>query len=291
MNPIKLKPSKSFAFHFRGKLRTFLGPQVMGVLNATPDSFYAGSRMNGVNEALIQAERMVNEGAVILDIGAYSSRPGASDITVKEELKRLLPIVEKISDQFPDVPVSVDTFRSEVARASLEAGASIVNDISAGDDDEDMMKLVAEKNVPYILMHKKGVPATMQDHPQYDDVTQEVFDYLKNKIDQCRDRGITNLFIDPGFGFGKTNVHNFTLLNDLGRFSELEVPLLIGVSRKSMIYKTLGITSQEALNGTTVLNTIALMKGANVLRVHDVKEAVEAVRLFNETWGVGLENV
>lgn len=267
---------------FRGKLRAFDGPQVMGILNVTPDSFYSDSRVKGQEEALFRAENMINEGAVILDIGAYSSRPGATDISVEEELSRLIPIVEKISKRFPEVPISVDTFRSRVARESISAGATLINDISAGDDDQAMMQLVAEHQLPYIIMHKKGTPANMQENPTYENVTSEVYAYLENKIRQCKSLGIEDIIIDPGFGFGKTSVHNFQLLHELNRFTALNTPLLVGVSRKGMIWKTLGISPAEALNGTTVLHTIALMKGANLLRVHDVKEAVEVVKLINE---------
>lgn len=251
----------------------------MGILNATPDSFHAASRVANEDEALKQAEKHLKEGAHLLDLGAYSSRPGATDIPEDEERRRLLPLVEKISQAFPDIPLSVDTFRSKLAREAVEAGAGLVNDISAGDEDPAMLSTIASLQVPLIIMHKKGKPATMQLNPEYQDVVGEVYDYLLAKVALCRNMGIKDLIIDPGFGFGKTNEHNFALLNKFDLFKQLNIPVLAGISRKGIVWKTLGLSSSEALNGSTVLHTVALLKGAKILRVHDVKEAVEAIRL------------
>ncbi len=281
MNPELLKEQeKMHLIQVRGKLLSLKEPVVMGILNATPDSFHAASRVANEDEALKQAEKHIKEGAHLLDLGAYSTRPGASDIPEDEERRRLLPLVEKISRSFPDIPLSVDTFRSNLAREAIAAGAGIINDISAGDDDPAMLSMIASLQVPLILMHKKGKPATMQVNPEYKDVAGEVYDYLAAKIALCRGLGIKDLIIDPGFGFGKTNEHNFALLHKLDLFKQLNIPLLAGISRKGMVWKTLGLSSSEALNGSTVLHTVALLKGAKILRVHDVKEAVEAVRLL-----------
>lgn len=281
MNPELLKEQeKMHLIQVRGKLLSLKEPVVMGILNATPDSFHAASRVANEDEALKQAEKHIKEGAHILDLGAYSSRPGASDIPEDEERRRLLPLVEKISRAFPDIPLSVDTFRSNLAREAIAAGAGIINDISAGDEDPAMLSTIVSLQVPLILMHKKGKPATMQVNPEYKDVVGEVYDYLAAKIALCRNMGIKDIIIDPGFGFGKTNEHNFRLLDQLDLFKNLDAPLLAGISRKGMVWKTLGLSTAEALNGSTVLHTVALLKGAKILRVHDVKEAVEAVRLL-----------
>ncbi|MHB1277269.1 MAG: dihydropteroate synthase [Bacteroidia bacterium] len=281
MNPELLKEQeKMHLIQVRGKLLSLKEPVVMGILNATPDSFHAASRVANEDEALKQAEKHLKEGAHLLDLGAYSSRPGASEISEDEERRRLLPLVEKISRAFPDVPLSVDTFRSKLAREAIQAGAGMINDISAGDEDPAMLSVIASLRVPLVIMHKKGQPATMQVNPEYKDVVGEVYDYLANKIAVCRNLGIKDIIIDPGFGFGKTNDHNFRLLDQLELFKLLDAPLLAGISRKGMVWKTLGLSSSEALNGSTVLHTVALLKGAKILRVHDVKEAVEAVRLL-----------
>jgi dihydropteroate synthase len=263
-----------------GKLIDLSTPKVMGIINLTPDSFYAGSRKQGIDEALSQAEKMLNDGATFLDIGAYSSRPGADDISVQEETDRLLPVVEAIVAAFPDAILSIDTFRSQVAETAVKAGAHIINDISGGQLDEQMFATVGRLQVPYILMHMKGTPQNMNQLAQYENVFDEVLDYFAARYHQLKQLGVNDVIIDPGFGFAKKTEHSYALLNRLQDFNVLQLPILAGVSRKNMIYKTLGVTANEALNGTTVLNTIALMKGAGILRVHDVKEAVEAVTLF-----------
>jgi len=263
-----------------GKLFDLSTPKVMGIINLTPDSFFEGSRKTAVEDALQQAAKMLNEGAAFLDLGAYSSRPGADDISVQEEMDRLLPVVEAISKNFPEAILSIDTFRAKVAEAAINAGAHIINDISGGQLDVQMFATVAKLKVPYILMHMKGNPKTMTHLAVYDDVFNEVLDYFSTRIYQLKQLGVNDIIIDPGFGFAKKPEHGFALLKRLNEFKQLGLPILAGVSRKKMIYGTLGITADEALNGTTVLNTIAMTKGASVLRVHDVKEAVQAVKLF-----------
>jgi len=263
-----------------GKLIDLSRPKVMGIINLTPDSFFAGSRKPQVAEAVQQAEKMLNEGATFLDLGAYSSRPGADDISLQEETDRLLPAVEAIAAQFPYAVLSVDTFRSPVAKAAIKAGAHIVNDISGGQLDADMFTTVAQLQVPYILMHMKGNPKTMNALAGYEDVFSEVYDYFAERYHQLKQLGVKDVIIDPGFGFAKKPEHGYALMNRLQEFNQLQLPILAGVSRKKMIYSLLGGTAADALNGTTVLNTIALTKGANILRVHDVKEAMEAVRIW-----------
>jgi dihydropteroate synthase len=263
-----------------GKLIDLSRPKVMGIINLTPDSFFAGSRKPLIAEAVQQAEKMLNEGATFLDLGAYSSRPGADDISVQEETDRLLPAVEAIAAQFPYAVLSVDTFRSSVAKAAIKAGAHIVNDISGGQLDADMFTTVAQLQVPYILMHMKGNPKTMNALASYEDVFGEVYDYFAERYHQLKQLGVKDVIIDPGFGFAKKPEHGYALMNRLQEFNQLQLPLLAGVSRKKMIYSLLGGTAADALNGTTVLNTIALTKGANILRVHDVKEAMEAARIW-----------
>ncbi|MEP6614640.1 MAG: dihydropteroate synthase, partial [Mucilaginibacter sp.] len=255
-------------------------PKVMGIINLTPDSFYAGSRKQGIEAALQHAEKMLSDGADFLDLGAYSSRPGADDISAQEETDRLLPVVEVIVKNFPDAILSIDTFRSRVAEVAINAGAHIINDISGGQLDEDMFTTVARLQVPYILMHMKGNPKTMNQLAVYDDVFTEVYDYFADKHYRLKQLGVHDVVIDPGFGFAKKPEHGYALMNRLQDFSMLGLPILAGVSRKKMIYGLLGVTAAEALNGTTALNTIALTKGANILRVHDVKEAVEAVKIW-----------
>ncbi len=263
----------------RGNLIDLTLPKVMGILNITPNSFYDGGKYTNEKQCLAQVEKMLFEGATFIDIGAYSSKPSAEFVSETEEIARLVPAVQLILKHFPEALISVDTFRANVAKAALDAGASIVNDIAAGSLDEQMMQTVAEFQVPYIMMHMKGNPQTMQSLAQYDNVTKEVLFYFSEKIAQARSFGINDLIIDPGFGFAKTIEQNFELLSHLELFERLQLPILVGVSRKSMIYKTLGTTAELALNGTTVLNTIALQKGSNILRVHDVKEAIECVKL------------
>ena len=263
----------------RGTLIDLSSPKVMGILNVTPNSFYDGGKYADEKTMLSQVEKMLTEGATFIDIGAYSSKPNAEFVTEQEETQRLLPIIKSVLQHFPETLISVDTFRANVAKAAIETGACIINDIAAGGLDENMMKTVAELQVPYIMMHMKGNPQTMQSLAQYDNVTKEVLFYFSEKVAQARRLGINDLIIDPGFGFAKTLEQNFEIMNNLELFQLLELPLLVGISRKSMIYKTLNTSAAFALNGTSVLNTIALQKGSTILRVHDVKEAVECVNL------------
>jgi len=251
----------------------------MGILNITPDSFYSGSRNRADDSLLKNAELMLKEGATFIDLGGYSTRPGAEDISPAEELERVLPAVELLLKNFPEILISVDTFRSEVGEACIEIGAAMVNDISAGHLDENMLKVIAKYQVPYIMMHMRGTPQTMKDLNEYDDMLQEIIFYFSERINAARSLGINDIIIDPGFGFSKNIAQNFELLSKLGSFEILSRPLLAGLSRKSTIYKSLECKPEDALNGTTVLNTVALIKGASILRVHDVKEAMEAVKL------------
>lgn len=256
-------------------------PKVMGILNITPDSFYKGSRYNTDEEILRAATKMLEEGADILDVGGYSSRPGAQDISKKEEAGRVLKAIKIINRELPEAIISVDTFNAEIAReAVLECGAHIINDISGGDLDEEMFSVIEKLNVPYIMMHMKGDSRSMQNNPVYDDVVADILKWFGERIYRLQSVGVKDIIIDPGFGFGKTIDHNFDLLRRLGDFSIAGLPLMVGLSRKSMIWKTLDITADEALNGTSVLNAIALTNGADILRVHDVKEAVETIRLI-----------
>lgn len=272
------------SIHIKGTELDLIRPVVMGILNVTPDSFSDGGKYVALNAALDQAHQMINDGAGIIDVGGYSSKPGAADVSEQEELDRVIPIIQKLTNTV-GIPISIDTFRSTVAIAAVQAGACIVNDISAGDDDEDMIPSVAALGVPYIMMHKQGKSKTMQNNPKYVDVVQDVFVYLLAKKEACRTAGINDLIIDPGFGFGKTVEHNYALLKQLMVFDSLELPLLVGLSRKSMIYNFLGIDAHNALNGTSFLHSFALQNGANLLRVHDVKEAVECVKLFKKMRG------
>lgn len=263
-----------------GSLLDLSVPCVMGILNITPDSFYAGSRMQTEAEIARRTERILVEGAGIIDVGAYSSRPNADNVSPQEEMERLRMGLSVLRRICPDAVVSVDTFRADVARMCVEEfGVAIINDIAAGEMDTDMFRTVAELNVPYIMMHMQGTPQNMQKNPHYGNLLKEVFLYFARKVQQLRDLGVKDIILDPGFGFGKTVEHNYELLSHLEEFRVFELPLLVGVSRKSMIYRLLGTTPQEALNGTTVLDTICLMKGADILRVHDVKEAVETVKI------------
>lgn len=256
-------------------------PVIMGILNITPDSFYDGGRYVGEDEYLLKAKQLVTEGVDIIDIGAQSTKPGAIVITAQEEAARLIPVILAIRGLYPEVIISVDTFRASVAQKAIEAGADMINDISGGTMDEQMFTIVAKLQVPYILMHIQGTPPTMQKNPHYKNVTEEVMSFFKTKITELTALGVTKIIIDPGFGFGKTVEHNYQLLKDLEMFNTFNVPVLVGASRKSMIYKPLHLSPDEALNGTTVINTIALMKGAKIVRVHDVKEAKEAVTLVS----------
>ncbi len=269
-----------FTLNCKGRLLVVEKPLVMGIINATPDSFYQESRFTGKDRILEQAEKMLKEGADILDIGGQSTRPGSDFISTDEELKRVIPAIEAIMNKNPLSFISIDTFNSIVVAEAVAAGACIVNDISGGAMDTEMIRTVSALRVPYVLMHMKGIPKTMQQNPFYENVTREVLDFFISKVNVLKNSGITDIIIDPGFGFGKTIEHNFELLKNLSVFKIIEKPILLGVSRKSTIYKTLGITAEDALNGTTVLNTVGLLNGASILRVHDVKEAREAVSLF-----------
>ena len=273
-------PANDDLQHFRVKDRLVpvRFPLVMGILNATPDSFHAASRVN-VDGALRQAESMLEAGAGLLDIGGASSRPGADEVPVDEELRRVLPVVEAVHVRFPEAWLSVDTWRAPVAKAAVEAGAGLVNDIGAGLLDPAMLPMVARLGVPYVAMQMQGTPATMQQDPRYDDVVTEVVHFLSGRLRAAHDAGIADVLLDPGFGFGKTTAHNYALLRALPRLKLLGAPLLVGLSRKRMINQVLGTDPSEALNGTTVLNTLTLEHGADILRVHDVREAVEAVKL------------
>jgi dihydropteroate synthase len=275
-----------FTLNCKGRLLVGDKPLVMGIINATPDSFYGGSRFTGADAILKQAEQMLNDGAAILDVGGQSTRPGSKQLSAEEELQRILEPVQSLHAHFPEAVISVDTFYSIVARNAVEAGASIVNDVSAGNIDKEMIPTVAALGVPYVLMHMKGTPQTMQQDPDYENVTREILDFFAAKLVELQNSGITDVIIDPGFGFGKTIAHNFELLRSLSVFSIVQRPLMLGVSRKSTIFKTLGVAIEDALNGTTVLNTIALLHGAAILRVHDVKEATEAVKLVEAYKGI-----
>lgn len=269
--------------NIRGRLFDLSKPRVMGILNVTPDSFYDGGVHNEINKIEDHVNKMVNDGMDILDIGGYSSKPGAKNISVDEELSRVIPILKHIRKIFPELVISIDTFRSKIASASLNEGADIINDISGGTLDKNMMSIVAKNNCPYILMHMQGNPQNMQNDPSYENVTLEIIQYLAQRIKIAHDNNIVDIIVDPGFGFGKTLEHNFEILNNLEKFNVLDTPILAGFSRKSMIYKTLKTSSEKALNGTSSLNTIALTKGAKILRVHDVKEAKECIILHEKT--------
>lgn len=272
-----------FTLNCKGRLLVVDKPLVMGIINATPDSFFGGNRSTEVDEIVAKAAKMLSDGADLIDIGGQSTRPGSDLISPDEEIKRVVPAVKAIIQKFPDTLISIDTFYSNVAIAAVNSGAAIVNDISAGSMDKKMIETVARLKVPYILMHMKGTPQIMQQNAVYENVNREVLDFFIAKTNELRKAGVLDMIIDPGFGFGKTIEHNFELLKNLSVFKILDKPILVGISRKSTIYKTLGVTADEALNGTSVLNTIALMNGASVLRVHDVKEAKEAVTLFLAT--------
>ena len=268
-----------YTLNCKGRLLVLDKPVAMGILNITPDSFYSGSRIKQ-DEVLQKAGEMINEGATILDIGGQSTRPGSTRISANEELERVIPAIESIRKEFPSVFLSIDTYHAVVAKETVAAGIDIVNDISAGDLDDAMLSTVAVLKVPYIAMHMKGNPDNMQQNPVYENITREVVDYFIHKTTACKAAGIVDLILDPGFGFGKTITHNFQLLRNMEALQIFHVPILAGLSRKSTVWKTLQITPEEALNGTAVLNTIALTKGASILRVHDVKEAKEAITLF-----------
>lgn len=265
-----------------GRLLSLEKACVMGILNVTPDSFFDGGNYLSLTAQLTQAEQMIREGATIIDVGGMSSRPGAAILDETEERQRVIPVIEAISTRFPEVILSVDTVRAGIARAAIESGAHIVNDISAGRIDPDMYRTVASLGVPYILMHMQGTPGDMQKNPQYENVSLEILDFFIREVGILRDWGVKDILLDPGFGFGKTVDQNYRLLSEMHVFHMLEIPLLAGISRKSMINRVLGIPAAEALNGTTALHMIALQQGARILRVHDVREAVECIRLWDK---------
>ena len=267
----------------KGQLIDLSTPKIMGILNVTPNSFFDGGRYKSDSDILLKVEKMLNDGATFIDIGAYSSKPKAEFVSVEEELQRIVPIVQLILENFPGTLISIDTFRSEVAKVCIENGAAIINDISAGNLDDKMLETIAKCNVPYIMMHMRGTPETMQTMTHYENIIKEMLFYFSEKVAQARSFGINDIVIDPGFGFAKTLEQNYEVLQKLELFNMLELPILVGFSRKSMVYKSLNSNAEEALNGTTVLNTIALAKGAKILRVHDVKEAMECVTLYNKT--------
>ena len=264
----------------KGKLIDLSTPKVMGILNITPNSFYDGGKFTDQESIINQVDKMISDGATFIDIGAYSSKPNAEFVSEKEEIDRLLPVLNFILNKYPETIISIDTFRSEVAKVAIENGAAIINDISAGNLDNKMIEIIAKYNVPYIMMHMRGNPQTMQSLTNYENIVKEILFYFSEKIALTNSFGINDLIVDPGFGFAKTLEQNFEVLSKLELFQMLELPILAGISRKSMIYKTLETTAVNALNGTSILNTIALSKGAKILRVHDVKEAVECVKLF-----------
>lgn len=266
----------------KGQLIDLTSPKVMGILNVTPNSFYDGGLYKSSSEMLTKVGKMLSDGATFIDVGAYSSKPSAEYVTEQEELQRIIPIINLILEYYPDTFISVDTFRSQVAKVCIENGAAMINDISAGNLDDKMLETIAKYNVPYIMMHMRGTPETMQKMTSYEAIVKEILFYFSEKVALARSFGINDLIVDPGFGFAKTLDQNYEVLQKLELFKILELPLLAGFSRKSMIYKTLQSSANDALNGTTVLNTVALTKGAKILRVHDVKEAVECVTLFNK---------
>jgi dihydropteroate synthase len=266
----------------KGQLIDLTSPKVMGILNVTPNSFYDGGLYKSSSEMLTKVGKMLSDGATFIDVGAYSSKPSAEYVTEEEELQRIIPIINLILEYYPDTFISVDTFRSQVAKVCIENGAAMINDISAGNLDDKMLETIAKYNVPYIMMHMRGTPETMQKMTSYEAIVKEILFYFSEKVALARSFGINDLIVDPGFGFAKTLDQNYEVLQKLELFKILELPLLAGFSRKSMIYKTLQSSANDALNGTTVLNTVALTKGAKILRVHDVKEAVECVTLFNK---------
>jgi dihydropteroate synthase len=276
------KNNKNLSLNCKGQLIDLSTPKVMGILNITPDSFYDGGQFKDSKSILVQTEKLISEGATFVDIGAYSSRPGADFVSENEELHRIIPVAELILKHFPKTLISIDSFRANVIRECVNAGAVISNDISAGHLDHQMMKTIGELGIPYIMMHMKGTPQTMQNLTDYDHLVTEIFNYFSERINLAKQHDIIDIVIDPGFGFAKTVSQNYELLGKLEFFQNLNCPMLCGVSRKSMIYKTLNCLPKEALNGTTALNMVSLMNGANILRVHDVKEAMECIKLFNQ---------
>jgi dihydropteroate synthase len=272
----------NYSINFKGNLISLTRPVVMSILNTTPDSFFDGGKYNSIEKALKKVEKDLNQGATIIDIGGYSTKPGGKNVTIDEEIRRTIPYIEKIVDTFPDINISIDTFRGKVAALAIDAGAGMINDVSAWNMDKEMFETIKKYNVPYVLMHMKGEPKNMQDNPRYENVTKEVIKFLSNKINKLNSNGINDVVIDPGFGFGKTNSDNYKLLKNMEFLKVLKAPILAGISRKSMIYKTLKINKLESINGTTALNMFALSKGAKILRVHDVKQAMECIYLSEE---------
>lgn len=270
-----------YSINCNGKLIDLSSPKVMGILNLTPDSFFDGGKYASEKDTINQVEKMISDGATFIDIGAYSSRPGAKSISEEEELNRILPVITTLVKIFPEIIISVDTFRSDVAKQCVLNGAAIINDISAGNLDKDMFTTIAKLQVPYIIMHMQGNPTNMQLKPTYQNIVQELLFYFSDKIEQLRKLGVNDIITDVGFGFGKTLEHNYKLLHNLQMFQNLDIPTLAGISRKSMLYKPLQIEPQSALNATTSANTIALMNGANIIRVHDVKEAMECIKIVD----------
>ncbi len=275
------KSTNNYSLNCKGTKICLKSPKIMGILNLTPDSFYDGGRFNSKDTALVRVEKMLEDGADIIDMGGMSSRPGAPIIPVAEELKRVIPVINEVNKRFPETIISIDTLQSEVAREAIGAGASLINDISSGNIDPKIFEVAAEFDVPYVLMHMQGKPQSMQENPIYEDVCSDLIEFFKKKIAYLQTLGLKEIILDVGFGFGKTVEHNYQLLNQLDEFHILGKPMLVGVSRKSMIWKVLKSNPEQALNGTSVVHTLALLKGANILRVHDVKEAKECVNIFS----------
>tara|TARA_B100001564_G_scaffold287673_1_gene250989 strand:- start:2088 stop:2942 length:855 start_codon:yes stop_codon:yes gene_type:complete len=272
----------NYSINFKGNLISLNRPVVMSILNTTPDSFFDGGKYNSIEKALKKVEKDLNQGATIIDIGGYSTKPGGNKVTIDEEIRRTIPYIEKIVDTFPEINISIDTFRGKVAALAIDAGAGMINDVSAWNIDKEMFETIKKYNVPYVLMHMKGEPKNMQDNPRYENVTKEVIKFLSEKLNMLNSHGISDVIIDPGFGFGKTNADNYKLLKNIEFLKVFKAPILAGISRKSMIYKTLKINKLDSINGTTALNMFALSKGAKILRVHDVKQAMECIYLNEE---------
>ena len=272
----------NYSINFKGNLISLNRPVVMSILNTTPDSFFDGGKYNSIEKALKKVEKDLNQGATIIDIGGYSTKPGGNKVTIDEEIRRTIPYIEKIVDTFPEINISIDTFRGKVAALAIDAGAGMINDVSAWNIDKEMFETIKKYNVPYVLMHMKGEPKNMQDNPRYKNVTKEVIQFLSEKLNMLNSHGISDVIIDPGFGFGKTNADNYKLLKNIEFLKVFKAPILAGISRKSMIYKTLKVNKLYSINGTTALNMFALSKGAKILRVHDVKQAMECIYLNEE---------
>lgn len=272
----------NYSINFKGNLISLSRPVVMSILNTTPDSFFDGGKYNSIEKALKKVEKDLNQGATIIDIGGYSTKPGGNKVTIDEEIRRTIPYIEKIVDIFPEINISIDTFRGKVAALAIDAGAGMINDVSAWNIDKEMFETIKKYNVPYVLMHMKGEPKNMQDNPRYENVTKEIIQFLSEKLNMLNSIGISDVIIDPGFGFGKTNADNYKLLKNIELLKVFKAPILAGISRKSMIYKTLKINKLDSINGTTALNMFALSKGAKILRVHDVKQAMECIYLNEE---------